>query len=93
MLRLFQTTTTIAEDAEDLLEQGKELVGGILQQVDVDGIVEQAKAEPMLLAILIGIGVLAGIIFFWGIAKQFFKAAIIAGILSFGAWYWYFNIR
>ena len=93
MLRLLQTTTTLGEEAGDLLEQGKDLVGGILNQVDLGETAEKIKAEPLLLAILIGVGVLTAIIFFWGITKQLFKAAIIAGALSVGSWIWYFNYR
>jgi hypothetical protein len=32
-------------------------------------------------------------LFVWGIMKHAIKAAIIGGILSVGAWFWYFNIR
>jgi hypothetical protein len=56
-------------------------------------IVEEVKANPTLAAILIGVGVLTALLFVWGIVKQFFKAAIFAGLASAGAWYWYFNIR
>jgi hypothetical protein len=56
-------------------------------------IVDTVKANPVLLAVLIGVGVLTAIIFFWGIMKQGIKAAIFGGLLSVGAWYWYFNIR
>jgi hypothetical protein len=56
-------------------------------------IVEDVKANPTLAAILIGVGVLTALLFVWGIVKQFFKAAIFAGLASAGAWYWYFNIR
>ncbi|MCJ7726912.1 MAG: hypothetical protein MUP76_11075 [Acidimicrobiia bacterium] len=65
---------------DTIVEQGKELV-------------EAAKADPVLLAVLIGVGVITLGIFFWGISKQLFKAAIVAGLLSVGVWYWYFNIR
>jgi hypothetical protein len=56
-------------------------------------IVEEIEANPTLAAILIGVGVLTALLFVWGIVKQFFKAAIFAGLASAGAWYWYFNIR
>jgi transposase len=56
-------------------------------------IVDEVKANPVLLAMLIGIGVITAAIFLFGIAKQAFKAAIVGGLLSAGAWYWYFNIR
>ena len=77
MLRFLITAPTIPDD---VLDQGKELL-------------EAAKADPVLLAVLVGVGVITLGIFFWGIAKQLFKAAIIAGLLSVGVWYWYFNIR
>jgi hypothetical protein len=61
---------------------------------DIAGqIVDQVKANPQLLAILIGVGVLTAMLFVWGIMKHAIKAAIIGGILSVGAWFWYFNIR
>jgi hypothetical protein len=56
-------------------------------------IVDEIEANPTLAAILIGVGVLTALLFVWGIVKQFFKAAIFAGLASAGAWYWYFNIR
>jgi len=80
MLRLFQMTTALVVVPEDVVEQGKEIL-------------EAAKADPVLLAVLIGVGVLTAGIFFWGITKQLFKAAIVAGLLSVGVWYWYFNIH
>ena len=84
MLRLLQVTDTLVEQGEELLEQGKETVTQI---------VEAAKADPALLAVLVGVGIITLAIFFWGIAKQLFKAAIVAGLLSAGVWYWYFNIH
>ena len=56
-------------------------------------IVDQVKANPQLLAILIGVGVLTAMLFVWGIMKHAIKAAIFGGILSVAAWFWYFNIR
>jgi hypothetical protein len=91
MLSFFQTTTTTG----DLLEQGKDLVDGLLGNApeQVQETVETIKANPVLAAVLIGIGVLTLGIFLWGIVKQAFKAAIVGGLLSAGAWFWYFNIR
>ena len=56
-------------------------------------IIDTVKANPVLLAVLIGVGVFTAGIFLFGIVKQTMKAAIFGGLLSFGAWYWYFNIR
>ena len=80
MLRLAQVTDTLVEQGEELLEQGKQIV-------------EAAKTDPVLAAVLISVGVISLGIFFWGVAKQLFKAAIVAGLLSAGVWFWYFNIR
>jgi hypothetical protein len=60
---------------------------------DPQQIVDQVKANPTLLAILVGVGVLTAIVFFWGLVKQTFKAAIFGGTLSVLAWVWYFNVR
>ena len=59
----------------------------------VGEIAETVEADPVLAAILIGVGVVTALIFFWGVVKQAFKAAIVGAILSAGAWYWYFDIR
>ncbi len=65
---------------DDIVEQGREAL-------------ETVKANPTLMAILIGVGVLTAVIFVWGLFKHAVKAAVIGGLLSVGAWYWYFNIR
>ena len=90
MFRWLQTTTTIADEG-DIVEQGRELIEQ--GQETVTQIVEAAKADPALLAVLIGVGVITAGIFFWGITKQVFKAALIGGVLSVAVWFWYFNIR
>lgn len=56
-------------------------------------IVDTVKANPVLLAVLIGVGVLTAFLFVWGIMKSAIKAVIFGGLLSVGAWIWYFNIR
>lgn len=56
-------------------------------------IVDRVKADPVLAAFLIGVGLLTAAIFVWGIMKQAIKAAIFAGLASVGVWYWYFNVR
>lgn len=80
MLRLFQTTTTVADRIDEYVEQGKEII-------------EAAKTDPAVLGVLIGVGVLTAGVFLWGLTKQVFKAALVAGVLSVGVWIWYFNIR
>lgn len=84
MFRLLQVTDTLVEQGEELLEQGRETVNQI---------VEAAKADPALLAVLVGVGIITAVIFLWGLVKQVFKAAVVAGLLSAGVWFWYFNIR
>lgn len=75
---LLQTTTT------DLSERLNDVV---------DTVKAEAEANPVFLGILIGIGALTALVFLWGIAKHAFKAALFGGLLSAGAWVWYFNLR
>jgi hypothetical protein len=75
-----------------LLFQADELVPEDIRE-RADEIIETVKADPTLLAILIGVGVLTAGIFVWGMMRQVFKAALFAGLASAGIWYWYFNIR
>ena len=56
-------------------------------------IVDRARENPTLAGILLVIGLLAIVVFFWGIVKQAFKAALFAGVLGVAAWFWYFNVR
>jgi hypothetical protein len=58
-----------------------------------DEIVETVKANPVLLGVLAVIGLITAVIFLFGVVRQAFKAALIGGLLSAGAWYWYFSIR
>lgn len=58
-----------------------------------DEIVDTVKANPVLLVVLAVIGVITALIFLFGVARQAFKAALVGGLLSAGAWYWYFSIR
>lgn len=59
----------------------------------VGDVIEAAKADPVLAGILIAVGLATLGVFFWGIVKQVFKAALFAGLASAGVWFWYFNIR
>lgn len=60
---------------------------------NAEEIVDTVKANPVLAAVLIGVGLLTAFVFVWGIMKQAMKAAVFGGLLSAAAWYWYFNIR
>ena len=73
----------------------EELVDRIPEDIRdrADEIVSEVQANPALLGVLVVIGILTAVIFFWGVARQVFKAAIFAGLASAGAWYWFFNIR
>ena len=75
-----------------LLLQADELIPEDVRD-RADEIIETVKADPALLAILIGVGVLTIGIFIWGVMRQAFKAALFAGLASAGVWYWYFNIK
>jgi len=58
-----------------------------------EAIVTTVKENPTLAAILLVVGLLTIALFFWGMMKQMFKAAIFGGVLSAIVWFWYFNIR
>lgn len=73
-------------------------MSSILSQVstipkNAEEIIDTVKANPVLLAMLIGVGLLTAALFVWGLMKHVMKAAIFGGLLSFATWYWYFNIR
>lgn len=74
------------------LAQADELVPEDLRE-RADEIIETVKADPTLLAILIGVGVLTAAVFVWGLMRQVFKAAIFGGLASAAVWFWYFNVR
>ena len=50
-----------------------------------------ASNNPLFTAILVIVGLLAIVGFFWGVAKSAFKAALFFGLVAAGAWYWFFN--
>ena len=58
-----------------------------------DEIVTTVKDNPQLAAMLAGVGVLTAALFVWGVVKQTVKAAVFGGVLSAGAWIWYFSLQ
>jgi hypothetical protein len=78
-----------------LLAQTGELVDRLPDQVKdkASQLVEQVRANPVLMWVLVAVGAVAALVFVVGVIKHAFKSAILAGVLSAGAWYWYFNIR
>jgi len=67
------------------------LPGEVVERADE--IVDTVKANPALLAVLAVVGVVTAVVFLFGVVRQAFKAAMFGGLLSAGAWYWYFTIR
>ncbi len=74
---------------DDVLDR---LPAGVVDRIP-EGLLASASADPLLTTILIVVGVLAVALFFWGIVKSAFKAALFAAVVGGGAWFWYFNIR
>jgi len=72
-----------------------QLAQTIPQQIQerADEIVEQVKANPVLMWTLVGVGAFTALVFVIGIMKSAFKAAFLGAVLSVAAWVWYFNIR
>ncbi len=56
-----------------------------------DQFLDVASNNPLFTAILVIVGVLAIIGFFYGVAKSAFKAALFFGLIAAGAWFWVFN--
>ena len=56
-----------------------------------DEFLDVASTNPALVAILVVVGVLSVIGFFYGVAKSAFKAALFFGLVAAGAWFWFFN--
>jgi hypothetical protein len=50
-----------------------------------------ASTNPALTALLVIVGLLAIVGFFYGVAKSAFKAALFFGVVAAGAWFWFFN--
>lgn len=74
---LLQIAQTIPQDIQDR----------------ADEIVEQVKANPTLLKVLIGVGIFTALVLVLGIIKHAFRTAFLGAVLSVAAWVWYFNIR
>ena len=74
---------------EDLVDQ---LPTSVTDRIP-DGLLESASADPLLAAILIGVGALAVLVFLFGVFKSAFKAAFLAAVVGGGAWIWYFSIQ
>lgn len=56
-----------------------------------DEFLDFASGNPLLTTILVIVGIVAVIGFFWGVAKSAFKAAFFFGIVAAGAWYLFFS--
>jgi hypothetical protein len=42
-------------------------------------------------AVLVIVGIVAGIGFFWGVTRSAFKAAFFFGVVAVGAWFLFFS--
>jgi hypothetical protein len=53
---------------------------------------DAATTNPALTALLVIVGILAVVGFFYGVAKSAFKAAMFFGLVAAGAWFLFFNV-
>ena len=67
-----------------------QLPEGVVDRIP-DQFLEVASANPALVGILVVVGVLSVIGFFYGVAKSAFKAALFFGLMAAGSWFWFFN--
>ncbi len=63
---------------------------GVVDRIP-DEFLDVASSNPALVAILLVVGILSVIGFFYGVAKSAFKAALFLGVVAAGAWFWFFN--
>jgi hypothetical protein len=52
---------------------------------------DAAGSNPALTALLVVVGILAVVGFFYGVAKSAFKAAMFFAVIAAGAWFLFFN--
>jgi len=52
---------------------------------------DAASSNPALTALLVVVGILALVGFFYGVAKSAFKAALFFGLVAAAAWFLFFN--
>jgi len=52
---------------------------------------DAASSDPALTALLVVVGILALVGFFYGVAKSAFKAALFFGLVAAAAWFLFFN--
>ena len=67
-----------------------QLPEGVVDRIP-DEFLDVASTNPALVAILVVVGILSVIGFFYGVAKSAFKAALFFGLIAAGAWFWFFN--
>ncbi len=91
----------VEELSPDVLEQleGLDQIPDSLKDQIPDAVLDRipdqfldfASGNPLLTTILVIVGVVAVIGFFWGVAKSAFKAAFFFGVVAAGAWFWFFS--
>lgn len=67
-----------------------QLPEGVVDRIPSE-FLDVASTNPALVAILVIVGILSVIGFFYGVAKSAFKAALFFGLVAAGSWYWFFN--
>lgn len=77
------------------LDVGARLAGILPDSMsDVAGeVIDQVRGNPALMRALIGIGVVTAGVFVFGVVKHAVKAALIGGLLSASAWWWFVSMR
>jgi hypothetical protein len=56
-----------------------------------DQFLDFASSNPLFTAVLVIVGIVAGIGFFWGVTRSAFKAAFFFGVVAVGAWFLFFS--
>lgn len=67
-----------------------QLPEGVVDRIPSE-FLDVASTNPALVALLVIVGILSVIGFFYGVAKSAFKAAFFFGLVAAGSWFWFFN--
>jgi hypothetical protein len=67
---------------------------GVLSQIVswAGEVIDRVRDHPELQRVLVGVGAVTATIFVVGIVKHAIRSAIIGGVLSAAAWFWYFSV-
>lgn len=79
------------EGLDQIPDSLKDQIPDVVLERIPDEFLDLASSSPLLTAILVIVGIVAVIGFFWGVAKSAFKAAFFFAVVAAGAWFLFFS--